>query len=517
MPAKRLSNSEAIQRCINALPKLQKSYMFSDVTIDKLYDFSNANIELKKYNTSSRIYISNIYCKRDSYYFKQLFSSIEKGFLYMKFKILTDSIILETCKKTLPELQKKYKYGDITELYDFSNVIIKRYTKKQHIYITNIYCDRDKFYFEQSYDTLTRFQLYKNFITPPDSIFLKKCNDALNNFDYRGDIKKLYDFSNATVEIKKHDSGSYISINNIYREIDDSHFSQEYYSIIYNHRIHSWRFKETNSEIIQKCIDSLYGLQKSYKFSDVTIDKLYDFSNARVELKYGNKPCNNAIIITNIYCDRDKFYFEQPYRSILNYSVFIAFTRTPDSIILENCKTYARNISRYDFSNAIIRRMNRRILIDNVYCKKCKEYINNRDYNCIMHWPNNVCNCDFNTGNCELYLIKFTSDFDQDFLKIGISINFKKRLYHFYPYNIKILNTIKFENYDEMYQCELELHAKFRPNYQFFPRLVFGGSKECYTMDLLNNPELRSIFELDGSEKIEYYDSNFDITLKLAV
>ena len=503
-----VSDSEIIQMCIDSLPKLQENYKFTDVTIDKLYDFSNSKIKRNK----TTIDVINIFCKRDGYYFKQELSSIRKGRLYEKLRVLTDNNILEICNRSLPKLQEKYEYGNIIELYDFSNVIIKRY--KKNIYITNIYCDRDKIYFEQNYNNIKQGNLYRKFITPPDSVFLQKCNDALVDFDYDGDIAELYDFSNATVEIKKSTkNGYYTIIHNIYRDIDKSHFSQPYDSII-NKKIYKETFKKSDNEIIKDCIDALLGLQKKYEYGN--INELYNFSNAIVGLISGNKRYKDNIIINNIFCKRDESTFSQHYNSILNHSLPKPFSRIPDSIILMQCETYIYNASRYDFSNIIIRRTNKDIFIDNIYCKNCKKYTDNRNYNYIVHQAGTICTCDLNNGNCELYLLKFTSDFDYDFLKIGITNNLKNRLKQFkLYYNIEILNTIKFSDYNELYYYEKSLHKKFKPNYQFFPRLEFGGHKECYTMDLLNNLELRSIFRLD--EKIEYYDSNFDITLKLAV
>ena len=324
---------------------------------------------------------------------------------------MTDQEIIQKCIEALPKLQEKYKYGNINELYDFSNAKIKKVGTIE--YVTNIYSSKYKKYFNRNYQSIVKNHCtYTKFTKIPDEI------------------------------------------------------------------------------IIQNCINALPKLQEKYKHGD--INELYDFSNAKIENVVRKK------YITNIYSNKYKEYFYQEYYAITKYHcIYQKFTRIVDEIIIKKCIKHLSD-DKYDFSNADVERDDK-IYINNIYCKKCNKYINSKNYYSLLNGEDRICNCNLNNGKCILYLIEFKSEFE-NFIKMGMTNDLRQRINIFGDkyYDIGVVKTIKFDEYNQMAHAERVFHKKYKPLYQYIPKNKFGGSTECYTMDLLNDSEVINFFKLNS-------------------
>lgn len=83
-----------------------------------------------------------------------------------------------------------------------------------------------------------------------------------------------------------------------------------------------------------------------------------------------------------------------------------------------------------------------------------------------------------------LYLIEVYND-EESFYKIGKTIHEVKKRFSGkkkLPYNYKLVKEYNSE-IGEIYDLEIELHRKYK-QFQYFPKIYFGGYCECYTTQL---------------------------------
>ena len=87
-----------------------------------------------------------------------------------------------------------------------------------------------------------------------------------------------------------------------------------------------------------------------------------------------------------------------------------------------------------------------------------------------------------------LYIIKMFN-IDESFIKIGISINPKHRFKELKinsKYNIEIIETQFFEDFNLTIIKEHELHVKYK-KFQYIPENKFGGWTECFNYHIIFN------------------------------
>lgn len=96
-----------------------------------------------------------------------------------------------------------------------------------------------------------------------------------------------------------------------------------------------------------------------------------------------------------------------------------------------------------------------------------------------------------------LYLLEFKNG-DEKFCKVGRAFSMKSRLRE-YPkhYAIDVLSSVV-DTHTEVYATEQTLIKILRKEgHHYRPTLGFGGSaRECFTLDILNHPEIISTFNL---------------------
>ena len=94
-----------------------------------------------------------------------------------------------------------------------------------------------------------------------------------------------------------------------------------------------------------------------------------------------------------------------------------------------------------------------------------------------------------------LYLARFMSE-DEIFYKVGRSFVVGSRLSRFNRvYNCEIVSTFE-DRHDRIYMLEQCLHRLLKC-YHYTPCIYFKGCKtECFTLDILNHPEIISSFNL---------------------
>ena len=86
-----------------------------------------------------------------------------------------------------------------------------------------------------------------------------------------------------------------------------------------------------------------------------------------------------------------------------------------------------------------------------------------------------------------LYIIKMYDD-QESFTKIGISKNLKQRFNQLKKdssYNIEIIKTQFFKDFNQAIIKEHELHEKYK-EYSYLPKNKFGGRYECFKESIMN-------------------------------
>lgn len=95
-----------------------------------------------------------------------------------------------------------------------------------------------------------------------------------------------------------------------------------------------------------------------------------------------------------------------------------------------------------------------------------------------------------------LYLIRLHSE-EEDFIKVGRSFNLKERLHKYKSfYDIEVLSLLQM-THEEVFKVEWDLKRELKP-LSYDPDKPFGGSvREVFTLEALDNPLLKSTFNLD--------------------
>ena len=123
-------------------------------------------------------------------------------------------------------------------------------------------------------------------------------------------------------------------------------------------------------------------------------------------------------------------------------------------------------------------------------CFEC----NKLEGNWYGYYPNRVEEED------NLYLIKFTNS-KEIFYKVGRSFNVKERIRKMTKdYEMELICSIQ-NKHQVIYDVEQDLHQKLN-NFQHYVGFYFKGCVgECFTPEILNHPEIISIFKLKESNQ----------------
>lgn len=91
-----------------------------------------------------------------------------------------------------------------------------------------------------------------------------------------------------------------------------------------------------------------------------------------------------------------------------------------------------------------------------------------------------------------LYIVKLLVQ-NEEFVKIGITTNTIKERQYEWKYPTEIINSIT-GNPESIWDLETKLHRLFK-KYQVFPAVKFSGHTECFSLDILKDPNFQILLQ----------------------